>query len=317
MRQLTLIWILGILAVSPARGEAQIYWTNIMPGTSGNGSIMRANADGTGVETLVAGLSHPRGMALDVSGGKMYWTEPGVLAVRRANLDGSNVETVVSGAQNGTSGVALDVVSGKMYWTESIATPTGGVDGKIHRANLDGSDSEELLIPGLVHPVGIALDALHGRMYWTDLDGHHDGTGTIKRANLDGSGVENLLSGVDEAHGLALDVLDGKMYWTEIASHSVYRANLDGSDATTLVSGLEMPTTINLDLVARMMYWTNAWDGGLNNMIQCASLDGSGVETFLAGGLPWGITVTPEPATFSLLVLGGLAVMRRRCRIVH
>ena len=137
MRQLTSVWILALLTASVAVGETQIYWTNITPASSGSGSLKRANADGSGMETLVTGLSHPRGMALDVDGGEMYWTEPGRLAIRRANLDGSNVETVISDAQNGTSEVALDTVGGKMYWTD-WTTPWGGVGAKIRRANLDG-----------------------------------------------------------------------------------------------------------------------------------------------------------------------------------
>jgi hypothetical protein len=103
------------------------------------------------------------------------------------------------------------------------------------------------------------------------------------------------------------------MYWTDIATHSISCANLDGSDTDTLVTGLETPTTINLDLAARKMYWTNAWDGGLNNMIQRANLDGSGVEAIVSGtDVPWGIAVTPEPASVWLLVLSGLVASRRR-----
>jgi hypothetical protein len=103
------------------------------------------------------------------------------------------------------------------------------------------------------------------------------------------------------------------MYWPEIATHKIYSAHLDGSVVTPLVEGLENPTTIALDLLAGKMYWTNGWDGGSNNMIQRANLNGTGVETFLSGvGLPWGIAITPEPATLLLLTLGGLMVLRRR-----
>ena len=46
----------------------------------------------SGVETLVTtGLVTPRGIALDVAGGKMYWTDSVVDAdkIQRSNLDGS------------------------------------------------------------------------------------------------------------------------------------------------------------------------------------------------------------------------------------
>ena len=46
--------------------------------------------DGSGVEDLVtSGLGSPRGIALDVAGGKMYWTDWGTEKIQRANLDGT------------------------------------------------------------------------------------------------------------------------------------------------------------------------------------------------------------------------------------
>ena len=46
-----------------------------------------------------------------------------------------------------------------------------------------------------------------GKMYWTDEE-----TGKIQRANLDGSGVEDLVaSGLSNPFGIALDVAGGRM----------------------------------------------------------------------------------------------------------
>jgi hypothetical protein len=86
----------GLIALmtASAASAGPIYWTDI-GGPAGSHTIMRANADGSGVETLVTGLRHPRGMSLDIPGGQMYWTEPGLPAIRRAHLDGTGVETVV------------------------------------------------------------------------------------------------------------------------------------------------------------------------------------------------------------------------------
>ena len=63
----------------------------------GTEKIQRANLDGSNVEDLVTqGLSSPRGIALDVEGGKMYWTDSGTDKIQRANLDGSNIEDLVT-----------------------------------------------------------------------------------------------------------------------------------------------------------------------------------------------------------------------------
>ena len=59
-------------------------------------------------QDIVTGLSAPRGIALDVSGGKIYWTESGSGKIGRSNLDGSQVQDIVTGL--GTPrGIALQV----------------------------------------------------------------------------------------------------------------------------------------------------------------------------------------------------------------
>merc|ERR1719274_348667 len=66
--------------------------------------------EGSGVEDLVtSGLGSPRGIALDLAGGKMYWTD--IRKIQRANLDGSGVEDLVTGWQN-FKGIALDLAGG-------------------------------------------------------------------------------------------------------------------------------------------------------------------------------------------------------------
>ena len=88
----------------------------------------------------------------------------------------------------------------------------------------------------------IALDIVGDKIYWTDI-----ATDKIQRANLDGAGVEDLLSGI-HAFGIALDVTGGKMYWTSIQG-KIERANLDGSVVETVLdNGLGQPTGIALDL---------------------------------------------------------------------
>ena len=125
-----------------------IFWTD-----SGTDKIQRANLDManlevSNVEDLVTGLDRPLGIALDVAGGKLYWTNWDTGKIQRANLDGSNIEDLVTGLVS-PDGIALDVAGGKMYWTDF------GTD-KIQRANLDGSDVEDL-VTGLEAPIGIAI----------------------------------------------------------------------------------------------------------------------------------------------------------------
>ena len=128
-------------------------------------------------------------------------------------------------------------------------------------------------------------DRTAGKMYWTDTS-----TAKIQRANLDGSGVEDLVtSGLSFPLGLALDVGAGKMYWTDAGRAKIQRANLDGSGVEDLVtSGLSFPLGLALDVGAGKMYWTDTSTA----KIQRANLDGSGVEDLVTGlGRPRGLAL--------------------------
>jgi DNA-binding beta-propeller fold protein YncE len=200
--------------------------------------ITRANLDGSDPVVLVNG-NRPYGIALDVAGGKIYWTDQSG-DIYRANLaDGSGVESLVS--TSGPYGIALDLDGGKMYWTDTDPD-------RIARANLDGSSVEEL-VTGLNRDTAIALDLDGGKMYWGDWVFSEGGI--IRRANLDGSGLEEVLNiGMDPTpYGIALDLLNDKIYFTSTyTSSSILRANLDGSGTETLVTGLDHPFRLVLQL---------------------------------------------------------------------
>ena len=162
--------------------------------------VRRANLNGTGVEDLInslgaqdlitTGLGKVEGIALDETGGKMYWADKDAHKIGRANLDGSSVEDLIS-AEDKPLAVAVDVANGKVYYSDK--------DGnKIRRANLNGTSVEDLITTGLGKVEGIALDVLNGKMYWADKDAHK-----IARANLDGSGVEDLITGLDKPLAIA------------------------------------------------------------------------------------------------------------------
>ena len=72
-------------------------------------------------------------------------------------------------------------------------------------------------------------------MYWTNSGG------TIQRANLDGSNIQDLVTGLDNSHGIALDVDEGKMYWTDWGD-KIQWANLDGSNVQDLVTAIGSST---------------------------------------------------------------------------
>ncbi len=161
--------------------------------------IMRANIDGSKVETLV----------------------------ETAKGDEARKD-----ARNWCVGIALDVDGGKMYWTQKGS----GGNGRIFRANLDGSNIE-LLFDALPEPIDIDLDIAHYMMYWTDRGDPPTGN-TVNRAPMEPrkAAPEILASGLKEGIGISLDLNGGRMYYTDLGGN-VYGARLDGSESKVLLSG--------------------------------------------------------------------------------
>jgi len=259
--------------VSVVHAQAgRIYWTDSNNGGTATARVHRADLDGSHPQRLVLPPSlSPRYLALDVSGGKMYWTDIGV--INRANLDGTGVMTLIT-AGPCPMGIALDLPAGRVYWTDCV-------EGRIMRANLlDGSGVEQV-IAGLSAPRAVALDLAHGKIYWTDSDSKK-----IQRSSLDGTNREDLVTGLF-LQAIVLDADAGRMYWQD--DRKIHRANLDGSSPTVIVENAGPSIGIALDRANRKLYWTEFEIKGIVR----ANLDGTAMETVVSGGMdtPWGLAL--------------------------
>jgi DNA-binding beta-propeller fold protein YncE len=230
--------------VEPDAGH--IYWTNM--GTIGldDGSIERANLDGSNRVVIVPqGVTHtPKQIHLDTAGGKLYWCDREGMRVMRANLDGSQVETLVAtgrGDQHRLDqtrwcvGIAVDPKLGKLYWTQKGLDNAGL--GRIFRANIDIPQGEdpanrsdiEVLIDRLPEPIDLELDVVNRVLYWTDRGDPPRGN-TVNRVAINGTAApEILVTHLMEGIGIALDVPGNRMFVTDLAG-SVYSADLDGKN---------------------------------------------------------------------------------------
>jgi len=115
------------------------------------------------------------------------------------------------------------------------------------------------------------------RIYWT-------GEAGIRRAHLDGTNAEPVVTGAGGPFALAL--IEGKIYFPGRSPRRIQRANLDGSEIENVVtSNVDGVRAIALDLVDRKVYWINYW--WINEWIDAmgvfrADLDnGSNVENVL------------------------------------
>ena len=174
--------------------------------------VMRANLDGSEIETLV-----------DTSRGD---SRPG------------------SDPTKWCVGIAVDTDGGKFYWTQK-----GGHHsslGRIFRANIqvpqgqsaDNRGDIELLYDNLPEPIDLDLDPVHRTLYWTDRGDPPRGN-TVNRAPMDAEAEnrkepEILFTHLMEGIGLALDLKGDRMFITDFGG-SVYSANLDGSNRRMLL----------------------------------------------------------------------------------
>ena len=255
-----------------------LYWTD-----PGSHKVQRSKLDGTGVEDIATGTNSffPGNIAIDVSNGNIYWTVTN--HITRANLDGSNAEFLYNGLYVENFGsIALDVAADRMWYVGAEAESPWA----IYRGNLDGSGNSMIIAAPLVRR--LALDVAAGKVYWTE------SSGNIRRANFDGSIIENVATGLSNPTGIAVDSTAGKLYWVDTGTSKIQRSNLDGSNPEDLVTtGLVSPAGLGIDAPAGKMYWT---DSGADK-IQRANLDGSAVENLVTTGLvtPSSVASTIEP----------------------
>ncbi len=173
--------------------------------------VMRANLDGSEIETLVntsSGISRPG-----------------------------------SDQRKWCVGITVDADRGKFYWTQKGGANAGL--GRILRANIQVPQGQsaanrsdiELLYDNLPEPIDLDFDPLNRTLYWTDRGDPPRGN-TVNRASMEppagNQEPEVVFTHLKEGIGLALDLKGGRMFITDLGG-SVYRANLNGSNRRTLL----------------------------------------------------------------------------------
>jgi DNA-binding beta-propeller fold protein YncE len=184
--------------------------------------VMRASLDGSKIETLVdTSQSDTRpgadarkwcvGIALDVEGGKLYWTQKGndnagQGRIFRASLEipkgqtPANRQDIEVLYNNLPEPIDLDLDLGNriMYWTDRGDPPRGNT---VNRAPMDAAPGKrkepEIVFNHLMEGIGLSLDLANNRMFLTDLGG------SVYSANLDGSNKKNIVFAEGNLSGIA------------------------------------------------------------------------------------------------------------------
>jgi hypothetical protein len=188
------------------KASGKLYWSD-----REGMRVMRANLDGSGLETLV---------------------QTGEGDADRRDLTKWCV------------GIAVDPDRGHIYWTHK--GPDNAGLGRLLRAGIDIPKGQsattrtdiEVLYDGLPEPIDIELDRENRLIYWTDRGDPPRGN-TVNRAPMDAGrkgrpAPEILFTHLMEGIGIALDLKGGRMFMTDLGG-SVYSAKLDGSRPTVVL----------------------------------------------------------------------------------
>jgi len=264
------------------------------------GRIQSMNPDGSDRKVVVTGCRLPDGIAVDVEGGHIYWTNMGSTpsandgSIERADLDGRNRKVIVPpGGTFTPKQIQLDKKNGKLYWCDREGM-------RVMRSNLDGSRIETLVQTGEGDAdrrdqtrwcVGITIDPERKQIYWTQKGPDNGEQGRIFRAGIeipkgqtaaDRSDIEVFFDRLPEPIDLELDHRNRVLYWTDRGDpprgNTVNRASIDAKPQAPeiVVTHLMEGIGIALDVPGDQMFVTD-----FAGSIYSAKLDGSGELNFL------------------------------------
>jgi hypothetical protein len=179
--------------------------------------VMRANLDGSQVETLVEtghGDQDRRdqsrwcvGITVDPKRGKFYWTQKGPDNGGLGRLCRAGIEIPKGETPTNRSDIEvlfdrlpepidleLDLANRALYWTDRGDPPRGNT---VNRVAIDTKAAPEILITHLMEGIGIALDVPGNRLFVTDF------AGSVYSADLDGKNERNFLYAQGNLTGIA------------------------------------------------------------------------------------------------------------------
>jgi hypothetical protein len=272
------------VAVTP--DNSTVYWSNFTSNALTSGIYRRSVSGGPVLTTVLTGAnSIVSGIAIDPTGGKLYWTNTltGSKGIWQSNLDGSSAVRLIdttnamqhaSFASNSLPGyLTLDVPANKIYWTDSVldavySSPLSGVGPSI-------------LISSSAAPTPAANPAPRG-----------------------------------------IATLAGKIYWVDSSSDKLYRVDADGNNATTILDLLTVQSSSSSNGLAignGQLLWTDSsgTEGVYRSTLNGGQIGGSWLlYGSAASGIPLGIAAVPDPSSLHLLTLasglGGVLMWWKR-----
>ena len=196
------------------------YWTALNAG-----NVLRSPLDGSSPPVILAtGQDWPYAIALYA--GSVFWTNFQGGSIMQVPADGSQSPQTIASSWGNCGSIAVDASGAHVSsWGHGsvLYIPPGGVATEIELG--EGS-------------TWLATDASH--VYWVSI-----GNGTVRRANLDGSGATDLALNEDQPCGMTLYA--GDVYWITRGNGELKKVPAAGGTPTLLATGLSAPNGLAVD----------------------------------------------------------------------
>ncbi|MFT3737763.1 MAG: DUF5050 domain-containing protein [Breznakibacter sp.] len=142
-------------------------------------------------------------------------------------------------------------------------------------------------LTGMTGP-GIAYDSKNDMIIFSDYEDEDTPNGKIWRMKPDGTGAEELVTGLLNPFGISIDSKNGKIYWGD-EEGNVSRCNLDGTNIETGVVNIDggYIRAVAIDGTNKKIYFYEV----NNNSLYRANLDGTSASVILEGYYGYAIAV--------------------------
>lgn len=210
-------------------------------------------------------------------------------------------------------GVAVDYPDRTVYWAQ-----TDGIWKKGSIPDPAGTEAEVVSIPG-AKLTGLEIDLVSRRLYAVDPGYYYTGTspgtvGKVYSVNLDGTGLAEIMLGLDAPTDVAFDIRYDKIYVGERGTGTIWRADTDGGNVEVVLTGISQLGMLAFDRYAGHLYFgcMSATEGTMSvdrvdrdggNRVSVAQ---AGAESLMLAGVA---VCVPAPATYLEYVYTGSAEM--------
>ncbi|HTE29015.1 MAG TPA: PKD domain-containing protein [Chryseolinea sp.] len=180
-------------------------------------AIFVSDLDGKNLTAFRSNIGQPDAVAIDYENHMLYWdTDNGIRRADMTKTDVSQFEEFVTGQANDPEGIAIDPVTDALFWNN--------YDGNVWTKNLNGTGEKSIITTA----GGGSVAVVGNKIYFDDFVA--TGDIQLRNANLDGSGIATIATGITRVvYGLGYDKNGKKIYWVDRGINTISRANLDGS----------------------------------------------------------------------------------------